>query len=164
MNPKQFPNGKLSKIVMNGSPKIILMELQNKNDGWYLAFRDGLVQLIQIDFRLGIFFSDATDKAQLFVETPCRLLGPDADASIVPAETASVAPILPFFNAKVVGIDIRKTGQLIVEFKDGHVLEVHPDNSYEAWQLSCSPGVMLICSPGGKVSLFRDAKRDKQKT
>jgi hypothetical protein len=49
------------------------MELKDQKDSWHLAFQDGLLQLIQIDFRLGLFLSDASGQTQLFVETPCRL-------------------------------------------------------------------------------------------
>ena len=41
------------------------MELRDEKDGWHLSLQDGLVQLIQIDFRLGLFLSDASGKAQL---------------------------------------------------------------------------------------------------
>jgi hypothetical protein len=135
------------------------MELKDTNDGWYLELHNGLVQLIQIDFRLGLFLSDLLDKAQLYVETKCRLKSRDADVSLTPADPSSLAPMLPFFNAKVAGVAIRKTGQLRVDFGADRFLEVDPDGAYEAWQLSCSTGIMLVCSPGGSVSLFRDSQR-----
>lgn len=127
-----------------------------KKDGWYLSLQDGLVQLIQIDFRLGLFLSDTSGKAQLYIETPCRIKRADGEVLLTPSESSSLVPILPFFNAKVIGVAIRKTGQLEVEFGNGHSLEVHPDDSYEAWQLGCSSiGSMFVCSPGGEVSLFQ---------
>jgi hypothetical protein len=135
------------------------MKLKDTNDGWYLELHNGLVQLIQIDFRLGLFLSDLSDKAQLYVETKCRLKSPDADVSLTPADSSSLAPMLPFFNTKAAGVAIQKTGQLRVDFGADRFLEVDPDGAYEAWQLSCSTGIMLVCSPGGSVSLFRDSQR-----
>ena len=136
------------------------MELRDQKDGWQLLLQDGTVQLIQIDFRLGLFLSDTSATAQLYVETPCRLKGTGVEVSITPSESSSLAPILPFFNAKVIGVVIQKTGQLKLRFGDGHILEVDPDDSYEAWQLGCpSIGSMLVCSPGGKVSIFREERK-----
>lgn len=135
------------------------MELQDQKDHWHLAFQAGLLQLIQIDFRLGLFLSDASGKAQLFVETPCRLKGPSIDVILDPAKSPSLAPILPLFNAEVIAIAARKTGKLEVRFGGGHTLEVDPHDTYEAWQLGCSTGVMLVCSPGGKVSFFQQTEQ-----
>jgi hypothetical protein len=96
------------------------MELREAPDGWLLELQDGLVQLIQIDFRLGLSFADASGNAQLYVETPCRLKGPgpDTDVLLTPGEPSSLAPVLPLFNAKVTGVAIRTTGQLKVQFRD----------------------------------------------
>lgn len=94
--------------------------------------------------------------ANLTIETPFRLRSFDADVLLTPDDSSSLGPVLPLFNAKVVGLAIRKTGQLKVEFGDGCSLEVCPDESYEAWQLGSSIGFMLVCSPYGTVSLFRE--------
>lgn len=133
------------------------MMLKDDENGWYLLLQDGLVQLIQIDFRLGLFLSDTSGKAQLYIETPCLLSGPGGDVSLTPSQPSSLAPILPLFNAKVLGVSVQKTGKLKVEFADGFILEVGPDGRYEAWQLGCSPPVecMFVCGPGGSVSLFK---------
>jgi len=136
------------------------MELRDEENGWQLSLENGFVQLIQIDFRLGLFLSDTSGTVQLYVETPCWLKGAYGEASLNPSESSSLAPILPFFNTKVIGVAIQKNGRLRVEFGDGHTLEVDPDGSYEAWQLSCtSIACVLICAPGGEVSFFRQPER-----
>lgn len=79
---------------------------------------------------------------------------------LIPEEPASLAPILPLFNAKVIGIRIRKAGKLKVDFGNDLLLEVNPHEKYEAWQLGCSSiGLLLVCSPGGPVSVFRQPNR-----
>ncbi len=130
------------------------MEFKEEN-GWYLKLHGGSVQLIQIDFRLGLFLSDSAHEAKIFIGTKCKLQRLGEEIFLTPSEPSSLAPILPFFNFKVIGISIQKTGQLKVEFGDEHTLEVSPDDCYEAWELGCSVGLMMVCSPGGKVSLFR---------
>ena len=140
------------------------MELRDEKHGWHLSLQDGLVQLIQIDFRLGLLLSDASGNAQLYVETPCRLKGPDVDVALTPAESSSLAPVLSLFNAKVTGVAILNTGQLKVQFGDDRSLEVDSDDAYEAWQLGCSIGFMLVCPPGGKVSFFKQTERPAKAT
>lgn len=130
------------------------MDLKEEKDGWCLMLREGSVHLIQIDFRLGLFLSDPPDNATLFVETPCRLKSPDATVLLTPGRSSTLGPILPFFNANVVAVAVRCTGELRLTFGGDHSLEVDPDPNYEAWQLSTAD-VMLVCSPGGAISLFR---------
>jgi len=138
------------------------MELRDDKDGWNLRMREGLVQLIQIDFRIGLLLSDSSGQAQLHIETPCRLKSPEADLVLTPTNSLSLAPLLGLFNSAVNSLVIKKTGQLTIEFDRYRTLEVDPSGAYEAWQLGCSNGIMLVCSPGGKVAVFRQpARADK---
>jgi hypothetical protein len=139
--------------------EIMHMELRSEKDGWSLAFQDGFVQLIQVEFRLGMFLSDASGTAKLYVETPCRLKGLDADMPLTPEHSSSLAPALSLFNAQVIDAAIQKTGHLRVRFGDGRSLEVDPDDAYEAWQLGCSVG-LFVCSPGGEVAFFEESDQN----
>ncbi len=75
---------------------------------------------------------------------------------LTPEDTPTLGPVLILFNARVLGISIVDMGDLTVEFEHGVSIEVHPDDTYEAWQLSGSQGFMLICGPGGSVALFQE--------
>ena len=132
------------------------MRLTNEEEGWCLVLEEGLVQLIQIDFRLGLFLADASDSAKLFVGGECIIWADGSPQALTPEDPSSLAPILAFRNAKVARVSIRNTGYLRLDFKSGESLEVKPNDRYESWELGCSTGLMMICSPGGSVSLFRD--------
>ena len=134
------------------------MKLTEESGGWRLALSQGFVQLIQIDFRLGLFLGDAPDMAKLYIAEDFLLKNQGREDTINPEDSCSLAPLLAFFNAKVAGIDIRTTGHLRLEFEAGSSLEVNPNELYEAWELNSSIGVMMICSPGGSVSLFRNSQ------
>jgi hypothetical protein len=140
------------------------MELREEKDRWVFHFVDGRVNSIHVDFRLTLDLVDGPNKASLTIETPCRLKGPNVDVALKPSEPSSLAPILFLFNAKVIAAVIEKTGHLKVEFEGSRFVEVEPDDSYEAWQIDCSIGVMFVCSPGGSVSFFRDAKTPAKAT
>jgi hypothetical protein len=134
------------------------MELIDDRDGWLISFQAGLVQMIQIDYRLGLLLSDGKASTNIHISTLGRLTWPGGEALLEPEETASLSPILPLANKGVRSVTIRATGHLRVEFAGGHVLEVAPDDQYEAWQLGCSVGargVMMVCSPGGSVAVFK---------
>jgi hypothetical protein len=136
------------------------MDLKEDRDGWILSFRDGRVQLIQIDFRLNFLVTDGPDRTWLHVETPGRLKSGTTETSFVPEQSVTLAPMLVFFNSVVSKVRIAKTGQLVVEFEQDRLMFVAPDKAYEAWQIECSTEkgeLMLVCRPGGDVTLFRDS-------
>jgi hypothetical protein len=137
------------------------MTFKEDNDGWSCTLANSRLQMIQIDFRVSLLISNGIEKAWVHIETAGKLKSDGQEAVFVPEDTQSLAPILRLFNTEVIGINIKKTGKLTIEFERSCVLEVAPDQSYEAWQVSCLGGneeeIMLVCGPGGKVTLFRDA-------
>jgi hypothetical protein len=136
------------------------MELKEIRDGWILSFKDGRIQLIQIDFRLNFLVTDGPHRAWFHVETPGRLKIGTTETSFVPEQSVTLAPMLAFFNATVSNVRIAKTGQLVVEFEQDRLMFVAPDKAYEAWQIEGSTEegeLMLVCPPGGDVALFRDS-------
>ena len=137
------------------------MELSEDQDGWTLSFNDGRIQLIQVDFRLNFLVTDGPNEAWLHVETRGTLNSGATEIPFVPAQSATLAPMLALFNAVVSKIRIAKTGQLVVAFERDRMMFVAPDAAYEAWQIECSTengDSRLVCPPGGDVAFFHDSK------
>lgn len=44
-----------------------------------------------------------------------------------------------------------ESGALRVRFGDGTRLDVEPDSSYEAWNVSGPGGLLVVCTPGGEL-------------
>ena len=132
------------------------MQLTEQKNGWSLGLQGGRLGYIHIDFRLGLDLTDTSGTTSVIIETPCHLSSQNGDNVLIPAEPTSLSPILAPINTEIVGISIQKTGQLRVIFGNGHSLTVDPDEMYEAWQIGCpSCGLLLVCSPGGEVSVFQ---------
>ncbi|MBX9844655.1 MAG: hypothetical protein K2Z80_22875 [Xanthobacteraceae bacterium] len=143
------------------------MEFVETQDGWHLSFKEGRVDLLQIDFRLTVLISDGRNKASFCVETQFELKCENSEAVLVPEQTQTLAPILSIFNAAVHDISITRTGTLVVQFEKGAVLYVASNESYEAWQLTCSfeseeTNLMLVCPPGGDVAVFRESANPRR--
>lgn len=130
------------------------MKLIDLKNDWYVSFENGLVQLIQIDFRTSLFIADGSEMVNLSIETEFLLRKNGKRFALKTSELAELAPVLSLFNTAVMSIKIKKTGLLTVEFGGDCFLEVEPDASYEAWQLGGSNDFMFVCSPGGPVSMF----------
>jgi hypothetical protein len=141
------------------------MQILEDQDGWTFSFKDGRVQLIQIDFRLNFLVTDGFDKAWLHVETQGRLKCGAKEISFVPEQAVTLSPILTFFNTSLSNVIVAKTGQLVVQFEQDRSMIVAPNDTYEAWQMECSTEkgeLMLVCPPGGQVALFRDSNMSRR--
>lgn len=130
------------------------MQLSEEKDQWVLRLSNARINYIHIDFRLVLDIVDDSEKATITIETPCTLRAADSKALLTPEEPSTLAPILAFFGANVLKITMQKNGHLVIEFIDGHYLEVGPDEAHEAWQVGLAHH-LLVCSPGGSVSVFR---------
>jgi len=140
------------------------MKYNQSVGGWQFETIDCRVQLIQIDFRLGLLISDGANDIWVRIETAAHIVSGAHATLFDPAKTQSLVPILDLFNAKVRGIIVDRTGRLEVRFEDSRLIEVLPDRSYEAWQveyLSKSEKLMLVCAPGSKVVVFQEASIER---
>ena len=123
-------------------------------EGWSVALSDARVGYIHVDFRLGLDISDATGTTKLVVETPCLLRRKESELAVVPDDVATIAPMLLLFNVGVDSIAIRRNGELTVQFANGDCLDVRPSDQFESWQIACEDEFLIVCQPGGTVSIF----------
>lgn len=49
-------------------------------------------------------------------------------------------------------------GQLHMTFANGIALQVAPDELYEAWQISSTDGLLVVCGPGGDLTAWFSAR------
>jgi hypothetical protein len=136
---------------------IVSHRLKVTDDGWAVALSDARLGYIHVDFRLGLDISDASGIVRVTVEQRCWLRQSDREITLNPDDPSTVAPILKLFNAKVDAVAIRRTGELAVQFADGHRLDVCPNDQYEAWQIACENEFLIVCAPGGSVTIFQEA-------
>jgi hypothetical protein len=127
------------------------------DEGWSIAHSDAQVGYIHVDYRLGLDISDTAGTVRLVVETPCKLRIAGDELTIVPDDAATLAPILMLFNVGVEEIAIHRNGELTVEFSNGRRLNVSPSDQYEAWQIACENEFLIVCQPGGAVSIFQES-------
>jgi Family of unknown function (DUF6188) len=133
------------------------MQLTETKDGWHVQFDDAKLTFLHIDFRLTLDITETTGTISLILEQQFYLRQGENVASIIPSDTASIAPVLPLFNSSVDEIEIRAGGHLNVGFTDGHSLNIGPHPKYEAWQLGCTSDYLFVCEPGGYISEFRQS-------
>lgn len=126
-------------------------QFEEHEGGWTWKLVDGRIARIQIDFCLELHLEDGQTEVRVRIETQCNLKIAGAVQSLLPESAKTLAPILPFFNRKVLSIEIAKSGKLCIEMEDDSSLEVEPDDAYEAWQIF-GDNIQIICVPGGNIA------------
>ncbi|MGB8840195.1 MAG: DUF6188 family protein [Aliidongia sp.] len=130
------------------------MHVEYREDGWRVSLDAGLVQMIQIDFRLGLIMSGDDDMLILHIETPFCFKRNGQNTILNPSESENLAPILSLFNKSISHIEVKRTGHIELFFADTYSIECDSNMNYEAWQFSCVGKFLLVCLPGGAVSFF----------
>jgi len=135
-----------------------MVTLNANPENWSFDCRDCVVQMIQIDFRLTLIIADGCDSVRTTIESIGKLHLDGKEYLFDPEQTASLAPILPLFNAAVSGITLTSNGKLQVCFVSGSTIEVNASDQCEAWDVGClinGVGHLFVCAPGGEVAFFQ---------
>jgi hypothetical protein len=101
--PPDLPPGMVKLPLVKGdrykmSRKVTYVELIEDNDCWQLTFKDGLVQFIQIDFRLGLFLSDGNKLWHLYIEQSCHLMSNYRYLILASNNSSNLAPDIPLLT------------------------------------------------------------------
>jgi hypothetical protein len=114
-----------------------------------IMFRDGLV--LNFD-----------DDNELVISVPIRLTLPaiaTAPAEVVAIDPNDPAdqerPLFDFSGQKCTSVVWFDTGDLHIEFADGHQIDVPPDDRLTAWELYGKYHGYAACLPHGKVRVVR---------
>lgn len=114
-----------------------------------IMFRDGLV--LNFD-----------DDNELVISVPMRLTLPAI--ATAPAEVVAIDPndpadqeraLFDFSGRNCTGLDWFDTGDLHLEFSDGHKVDVPLDDDVTAWELYGKYHGYAACLPHGKVRVVR---------
>jgi hypothetical protein len=129
-------------------------------DRYVLPLGERRVSRIYIDFAFGIFFWEPGPGIEIRIGGRIRLRhGSEKEVIANPADPASLCPLLSLFGLSVANAYALKDGTLKVEFKENIVLQIDPDDKYEAWELASSEGLnglKLVSLPGGRVAFWQN--------
>jgi hypothetical protein len=67
-------------------------------------------------------------------------------------DPAIAGTLLTCLNQPLTSISIA-SGRLTIEFANATRIQVEPDQEYESWQISGEDGLLVVCTPGGDLSV-----------
>lgn len=115
-----------------------------------LALSGKRVQSVGVDYTLRMHL---TDDHFIVVESPLSILRHGESITLSPGEGSdeSFAPVYRLVGQVINEALADSSGALRVRFGDGTRLNVEPDESYEAWNVSGPDGLLIVCTPGGQL-------------
>ncbi|MHB0999695.1 MAG: DUF6188 family protein [Armatimonadota bacterium] len=72
----------------------------------------------------------------------------------VETNPSALGPVLGLLHKTIESVTALKNGQLSIIISDEISLSVFPDISYEAWEVSISNGIRIVCMPGGTLAIW----------
>ncbi|WP_143174208.1 DUF6188 family protein [Streptoalloteichus hindustanus] len=111
---------------------------------------------LRFDWAVTLVISGTTGTYEVRLEREVRLGARHGEVRTIDpeGEPASLAPLLGLLRAEVEEIRVFSDGRLRLAFPGGTVLEVRPDNDFEAWTLTGTSGLLFVAVPGGGVAVW----------
>lgn len=96
-----------------------------------------------------------TVSCEIFIEHPTIVLGLPGEPAIAhdPASDAVATALLSVLNKRASQITVTG-GQLTISFETVLTLKADPDQHYESWQISSGNGLLIVCAPGGDLTIW----------
>ncbi|MEO5662973.1 MAG: DUF6188 family protein [Nocardioides sp.] len=82
-----------------------------------------------------------------------RLPNSDRTASLDRDDPVAVTSLLSALSQPVIRLSV-DDGKLVVELKGGLVIGVDSDEHYESWQINSDDGLLIVCAPGGELTIW----------
>lgn len=128
--------------------------IREEQDRYLIFLKDCVVTRIYIDHAFGIqLWGDQLD-FDIKIEIGFELHSQHTKMFCNPALKSTLEPALNLFELVVEHIFVYKKGCLELYFENEIQIFVPSDQSYEAWQISSSNGLLVVSLPGGSVAVW----------
>ncbi|MGI8806316.1 MAG: DUF6188 family protein [Acidimicrobiales bacterium] len=90
---------------------------------------------------------------------PFVVIEPDgAEQLVIPEELAHVEAVLALLRLVIEEATAYKDGRLELRIAGGAILQVPPDEGFEAWEAAGPDGMQVIALPGGELAVWRSTE------
>lgn len=136
---------------MNGK-----VDLVEADDHWRLPLTGKAIDQCCFDFAVVLRLGIGDAGWEIRISQPFVVVAPDGtDRLVVPEELAHVEAVLPLLRLAVEDAIAYKDGRLELRLAGGAVLQVPPDEGYEAWEAAGPDGMKVFALPGGELAVWR---------
>jgi hypothetical protein len=117
-----------------------------------LLLQDSDVIQIRVDYAVSFVFSS---DMILRISGAIHFAASGSHTDVEPeGEPAQLAPLLAVRSKRVTDATLTEAGAITVTLTDDIVIAVEPSPTFEAWELSGPDGTLVVCPPGGGITMW----------
>lgn len=94
------------------------------------------------------------DVVTLRIECPFKIIEHGCISTLDPGVPTTLGPAVALWNGTVKRARAAESGRLEIEFEDGRLLVVEPNDDFEAWELSGPRNAIVLCCVGGGLAVW----------
>jgi Family of unknown function (DUF6188) len=140
-----------------------LEQLIEHGDYWVIPLQGKAVTRCFVDSTFGLECWDRDSLTTIRIEGLFVFAEQGVERHLSSEHPTTLGPALSVLGKTVTSAHAHKNGHLAVSFANGSHLSVAPDAEYEAWEIVTSAGLHVVCTPGGRLSIWH-AARDSHKS
>ena len=132
-------------------------QLVEHGDHWVVPLQGKTVTRCLVDHAFGIELWERDRITTIRIEGDFVFQGSGGAHRLSPASPTTLGPALSTLGQAIASARAYKDGCLEVRWADGSTLSVKPDAEYETWEIAGPEGLRVVCTPGGRLSLWQPA-------
>jgi hypothetical protein len=129
--------------------------LVEHGDHWVVPLQGKTVTRCLVDHAFEIELWERDSTTTIRIEGDFVFKGHGGEHQLSPASPTALGPALSTLGQAIAAVRAYKDGCLEVHLADGSTLSVKPDAAYEAWEITGTRGLRVICPPGGSLSIWQ---------
>jgi hypothetical protein len=122
---------------------------------WIVPLQGKTVTRCLVDHAFGLELWEREGTTTIRIEGAFIVQNQDGEHQLSPTCPTALGPALSILGKAVTVARAYKDGCLVVHFADESILSVKPDAAYEAWEITGTGGLHVVCTPGGSLSIWQ---------
>ena len=128
--------------------------LVDAGDRWQLRVRDAVIDQCCFGYAVVLQLSEGAAVWEIRIEQPFAATTFDgAEHLVVPEEDSRLQIVLSMLRSTVESAEAIKDGHFVLRCSGGDILQIPPDEGFEAWTVVGPGGIRLVSLPGGELGV-----------
>ncbi|MCB9451589.1 MAG: hypothetical protein H6672_09120 [Anaerolineaceae bacterium] len=129
--------------------------IRDHQDHWLLPIEMGVVVRCTFDYGCVLEIAWRGLSINVRIEGDILFRTKDGEKILSGEDATLLTEILLILNQKVDSAKVFKDGKLVLDFSNEVTLAASSSVEYEAWQITSSNGLRIVCMPGGELAIWR---------
>jgi hypothetical protein len=132
-----------------------LVDIREEQEHWVILMEGWQVTQLRVDAAFGlVFWRSNNAEISIRIGNDFSYNEGEDQYALSPSQPTALGPALALLGQEISAATTTKNGGLYLRFGSAISVSVPPDPQYEAWELSGPKGFLVVCTPGGELSIW----------